>query len=102
MLGSLGCWFGVFFCCLVGFLFRFDLGHLAGEFLCVRLSHVCCPGLNLAVREVQRQNKDIARLIISRACESLILFYSNCGEEPWLKNLGFKVFCTYLRLMGKL
>lgn len=53
-------------------LFSSDSGHLAGE-LCVRLSPVCCPGLNLAVREAQRQNKDIARLIISRACESLPL-----------------------------
>lgn len=90
MLGSLGCWLGF------SFWFSCDLGHLAGEFLCVRLSPVCCPGLNLAVREVQRQNKDMARLIISRACESLTLSCSNlnCGEEPWLRNLGFKVFCT--------
>lgn len=68
LLASLGCWFGVLL-----LFFRSDLGQLAEEFLCIRLSRVCCPGLNLAVKEVQRLNKDIVRLIISRACESLTL-----------------------------
>lgn len=75
-------------------LFSSDLEHLAGEFLCIRLSPVCCPGLNRAMKELERQNEDITRLIISRMY--LVLFSSNLTMVSFhnLNNLLFKVFCS--------